>query len=209
MKMSAIFISEDDELYRTFRRALGELANIRLERCIGKLGKKDKVVIYPMKGREFSSWYCGEFRSKKKALNALIVIGTEDNESFLKQNPVFENYPDEHAYFQIPFSLRSFLDRISMLKPIYDQTTRRLMLTDFCHEYEYKLITHDLKIIKDNKNETIDNLSQVKDFYRSKGDAEVTKIIDDKIKEIQTKDDWLQVALEIKNYLKERLKGKA
>jgi hypothetical protein len=75
--------------------------------------------------------------------------------------------------------------------------------------YEYKLITHDLKIIKDNKTATIDNLLQVRDFYLSKGDNKIVKIIDKKINEIQNRDDWEQIVLEMKNDLVERLRGES
>jgi hypothetical protein len=207
VKKSATLVSEDEELYRALKRASKAIANIRLEKYFRKVNGKDKVVIYQLNSREFSSWYCGEFRTKKRALNPLIIIGTEDKESFLHQNPILKFYSDEHAYFQIPFSLRKFLDKISNLKHIYDQSTRKLMVKEFCSGYEYKLITHDLKIIKDNKTATIDNLLQVRDFYLSKGDNKTAKIIDKKIEKIQSRDDWEQIALEMKNDLVERLRG--
>lgn len=209
MNRSAILRSEDEEFYKALKRALEAIANIELERYSGKVNGKSKVLIYVLNNRDINSWYCGEFRTKKMALNPLIVIGTEDNESFLKRNRVFKAYSEEHAYFEIPFSLRSFLDKISMLKPIYNQITRKLMVKDFCGGYEYTLITHGLKIIRGDKDATIDNLLGGRDFYRSKGDNKTAKVIDEKIKEIQSRDDWEQVALEIKNYLEERLRDKA
>jgi hypothetical protein len=45
VKKSAIFVSEDEGLYRALKRALKAIANINLEKYSGKVNGKDKVVI--------------------------------------------------------------------------------------------------------------------------------------------------------------------
>jgi len=204
-----ILISENEELYKSFKRAFKAIVNLKVVGYLIKFGIKQNIVMnITIDNNDINTWLWGEFRSIKKALNPLIVIGTEDKESFIKKNPVFSAYSDEHAYFRIPFDLNNFLGKVRNMKPIYDNVTRKLMVKDFSKGYEYTLITHDLKIIKGDKTPTIENLLQIRDFYQSKGDNKTAKIIDEKVKAINSKDDWEQVALEIKNYLEERLRGK-
>jgi len=142
---------------------------------------------------------------RNKALSPLIVIGTEHFESFIKRNPVFSVYSDEHAYFQIPFELIALIDKLSQMKPIYDHEIRRRIVADYSHDYGYKLITHDLKIIQGDKRATIDNLSQVKDFLISEGNFDLVQIIDGKLMEIQYSPDWEEIALDIRSYLIEKM----
>ena len=205
-----ILISENAELYKSFKRAFKAIINLNVVGYLIKFGIKQNIVMnIAMENNNINAWLWGEFRSIQKALNPLIVIGTKDKESFIKRNPVFSAYSDEHAYFRIPFDLNNLLGSIHNMKPIYDSVTRKLMADGFSKGYEYKLITHDLKIIKGDKSATIENLLRVRDFYQSKGDNKTAKTIDEKVKAINSKDDWEQAALEIKNHLEERLGSKS
>lgn len=201
--MKALLLSGNNELFSSLKRAMKFLVNIDLLKFSGRF-HKNNTVIYDMDKNEIDSWLWGKFRIK--ALSPLVVIGAEDKDSFINKNPVFSAYSDEHAYFQIPFELSIFIDKVHNMKPVYDHVTRKQMVKDFSNEHEHKLITHDLKIIKGDKTATIDNLLQVRDFYRSKGHRKIVNIIDEKIKEIQTKDNWEKIALEIKQHLEEGLK---
>ncbi len=205
LNKKAVLISENEELYGSFKRAFKTIANFELIRYSGEFKRKQNVVISIKEDNDIDSWLWSEFRTKKKALNPLIVIGTKDKSSFFNSNPVFTDYSKEHIYIQIPFDLMELLNAISKLKPIYDNVTRKLIVSDYSKGYEYKLITHDLKIIKGDQQTTIDNLIKVKEFYSSKGNSKIVKIINERIKGIQANDDWEQTALEIKQYLEERL----
>lgn len=206
MNKRAILISEDDEVYCSFKRALKFVDDIEIMKFSGKF-KKKLSVIYDINNVNLDSWLWGDFRTKKKALNPLIVIGTEERSRFLTNQPVFNTYSNVHAYFQIPFDLKELINSINTLKPIYDDITRKLIVDEYSKGYEYILITHDLKIIKRDLDTTIDNIVKVRDFYHYRDKKKISKIIDDKIIEMQTKGNWEEIAFEIKQYLEERLKG--
>lgn len=202
-----LLVSENEGLYKSLRRALKATGAIKVENYAGGFYGKQSVVIKIMDNNSIDAWLWMEFR--KRALNPLIVIGMENKSSFIQNNPVFANYPEEHAYFQIPFDLNVLSTTIGKLKPIYDNVTRKLIVNGYSKGYEYKLITHNLKIIKGDKSATIKNLLQVKDFYHSKGDNKMAKIIDEKVKEISNnKGNWEEVAWSFKQYLEKRLETK-
>ncbi len=200
-----VLLYDNDEIYNSFKRAFKAIANIEVEKYSNNINK-NVVVMYMKSIDNIEHWMWKEFR--KKSLNPLIAIGFENNKSFINKNPVFVDYYKEHAYIQIPFDLTEILSIIKDLKPIYDNVTKKIIINDYSKGYEYILITHDLKIIKGNKTATIDNLIGVKEFYHSKGDSKVVKTINEKIKEIETNDDWEQIAFKIKQDLEEKLKGR-
>ena len=170
---------------------------------------KHNIVIFVLENnKDFDSWLWSEFRTKKKALNPLLVIGIENKHSFINRHPIFINYSDEHAYIQIPFDLPELLNTINNLKPIYDHVTRKLIVADYSKGYEHKLITHDLKIVEGDKKATIGSLKNARDFYDSTGEKEIVKLIDEKIKIMENMDEWEQVAVEVKEYLESRFKAK-
>ncbi len=201
----AIFCSNDEELYNAFRRALKYLPRIDLIKYSGRFNKLN-VVIYAMENDEIDSWLWGQFRRKSRS--PLLIFGFEEKGSFISKNPVFAAYPDEHAYFQIPFDVRNFIDKMQNMKPIHDDVTRRGMVDGFSRGYEHKLVTHDLKIIRGDKTASINTLLEVQSFYHSKGDSETAKIIDKRVKDIESQDDWEQIALDCRTYLIERLARK-
>jgi len=199
----ATLYSTSEDLYSSLKRALKFIAGIDLLRFSERF-HKNITVIYDMDKNEFDSWFWGKFRIK--ALSPLVVIGTEDKDLFINKHPVFSAYSDEHVYFQIPFDLKKMIFAIKKLKPIHDHNTRKYMVGDFSKGYEIRLITHDLKVIKGNKQSTMDNILKAKDFYYTKGDTKIVSFISRKIKEMQTKEHWEDTAFEIQRYLEERLK---
>jgi hypothetical protein len=200
--MRALLVSSNNELFNSLRRALRYLASIDLRLFSGRL-TDGSTVIYVMENDDIDSWLWGQFR--KKSRSPLLVLGFEDKVSFISRNPIFGVYAEEHAYFQIPFDLRNFIAKIQNMRPIYDDVTRELLVDEYSKGYEHKLITHDMKVIKGDKAASLDNLRQVRDFYQSKGDWKATRIIHEKIKAIETADDWEHVAFNLRKYLIERL----
>ncbi len=201
-----ILISKSEELNKSFNRAMKAIAKAGVVKYTGKFGNKFTVVILILESNNVDTWLWGTFR--KKANNPLIIINMEDKKSFLNRNPVFSVYSDEHAYFQIPFDLNEFINTVINLKPIHDDVTRKLIVNDYSKGYEYKLITHDLKIVEGDKKATIENFLKVRDFYDSIGEKKIIKLIDEKIKIMENMDEWEQVAVEAKEYLESRLKAK-
>lgn len=206
----ATLICASEELYKSFKRAFKAIANYEVVKYSGKFKGKQNIIMNIIENYDnMDSWLWGEFRTKKRALNPLIVIGIESGKKLMDKYPIFLDYPDEHAYFQIPLDLKGLLNTVNRLKPIYDNDTRRIIVSDYSKGYEHKLITHDLKIIKGDKQATMNNLLAAKNFYHAKGDREILKIIDGSIKEIQMQDDWEQIAMDTKQYLEERLKTRS
>lgn len=205
MTSKVSFFSDNEELYSSFKRALRAVGDIDVSKNL----VKNSIVMFVMENnKDFGSWLWGEFRTKKKAINPLLVIGTEDKASFLVRFPVFSTYSDEHAYIQIPFDLSELLNTINNLKPIYDHVTKKLIVADYSKGYEHKLITHDLKIVERDKKAAVENFLKVRNFYDSIGEKEIVKLINEKIKIMGNMDEWEQVAVEVKEGLESRLKAK-
>jgi hypothetical protein len=204
-KKKVILINnENEDLYKFFKRALKTITDINVIRYNGKFGNKQKIVVFILENNHFYTWLWSEFRTK--ALNPLIVIGLEDKSFFISKNPVFATYKEEHAYFQIPFDLKNLITTIERLKPIYDHTTRKLIVADYAKGYEHKLITHDLKIIKGDKKTTIDNFFKVKEFYASKGERKLVNFLNNKLELLTNLNEWEDKAVEIKEFLEQSLK---
>jgi len=197
--------NENVYFYKSFKRALKEIADINVVRYNGKFGNKQNIVLLFLENNHFDTWLWSEFRTK--ALNPLIVIGLEDKSSFISKNPVFTTYKEEHAYFQIPFDLKNLITTIERLKPIYDHITRKLIVADYAKGFEHKLITHDLKIIKGDQKATIDNFLKVQEFYASKGERKLVNFIDKKLELLNSLNEWEHIAVEIKKYLEHSLKN--
>lgn len=205
-KKDVIIISKSEELYRSLKRAINTIANINATQYESKYGNKQAIVIYIIEDVEIDSWLWGEFR--KKALNPLIVIGFEDKRSFISKHPLFVDYSEEHAYIQIPFDLIELIKTLIKLKPIYNHAIRRVIVNDYSKAFEHKFITHDTKIIKEDKVQTISNFLQAKDFYSEKAENEIVKIIGKEVGLIKKSDDWQQIAFNLKKYLEARLKDR-
>jgi len=200
--MKALFISNNHDLFNSLRRALRYLASIELCLFSGRF-TEGNTVIYVVENDEFNSWLWGQFR--KKSRSPLLVFGFEKKDTFISRNPVFVAYSDEHAYFKIPFELPLIVDRLSRVKPLRDHDTRKRMVADYSQGYEFKLITHDLKIIQGNKDLTLDNFLQIRDFYLSQDNTNFVKIIDDKLVVIKESGEWESLALDLRNILIEKV----
>lgn len=202
-----IFIGEKIDLYNAFKRAFEFAKQATVLPYKGKLLSRNNVVLISF-DCSFEAWYWGDFRGKRRALNPVVVVGTDVEDVFLEKYPVFVPYKGEHAYFSIPFDLDKLIKKALSLKPIFDQDTRKAMVRDFGQGYEWRLIDHDMKIIKGDKSSSLKNLLAINEFYKSKGDNEAVRLINARIKEMQTTPDWEQLLLRIRNTLIERYKAR-
>jgi len=205
MNSSAIItISKDEDVKLSLNRAINFLSDIKLKDYKGRF-YKDWTVIYLMESEEnLVEWLCGEFRVR--ALSPLIVIGTEDKGEFYNKFPLFKDYSEEHKYIQIPFEIDELVEAIRSVKPIYDHATRRILYNDHCKNYEYKLITHDLKIIENDRNKTIEHFRNVLNYYKICGLRATADKIEKTLKEIATNDNWVELSERLKAELLERCK---
>jgi len=197
-----IIFFDNEELYKSYKRALEVIADMQIAKYSDKSNDKSDTVLYTL--NEPDSWW--EFRTNKKALNPLIIFGFEDEDTFVKRNPAIKAYNKEHAYIQIPFDLNSLIKVIKKLNPLYDHATRKMMVNNYLNRYEHKLITHDLKIIGNDKKVTISNFKKVVNFYKSKGMKEIASEINSGIKNIEQNKNWQHIALSMKECLENRLK---
>jgi hypothetical protein len=198
-----VVISENVELSNALKRAFKALADIEIVKNL----RSECCVIFVLDHvKDFDSWLWGEFRMRKKALNPLIVIGTDEEDVFISRNPLFSTIKDQHTYFQIPFDLQYLLDVIKQMKPIHDQDTRRLIVCDFSKGYEHRLVMHDFKIIKGDNKQTRDHIETVRNFYKDKGDVVTVRFIENKLKEMESNEAWNVVACELKAYLEEKMR---
>lgn len=202
LNRQAVLISENEELYKSLRRALYAVGNLEVSKR-GYTQDKNGVLIYVDNNKEnLEKWICEKFRSRY--LNPVITLGIEIKEDFEARLPLFKDRPYSHSYLSIPFTLKKLIDQIGKVKPIYDSVTRKIMHEDYCKLYEYKLITHDLKILSGDKEKTIKNFYTARDFYRRKGDKNTVKFIAGAVEKIKEKNDWERVAQDAKKILESK-----
>lgn len=201
MERKVIIVSEDEEFYESLNRAFKAFLDIEVIKLKKSFGREMDIILYCLNNgsKDFGNWLCGVFR--KKSCNPLVVLGVMDKESFIRENPVFRDYPYNHAYIPIPFKLQQIMDTLNTIKPIYDEVTRKFIIKDYCKNYEYTLITHELKIIDDDKIMTINNIEKVKDFYKGKGDKDKVNFLTEKMEKIKVDDGWLSIAIDLKQRL--------
>ncbi|MEW6419758.1 MAG: hypothetical protein AB1480_16865 [Nitrospirota bacterium] len=210
MERKIIIVSEDEELRESFNRAFKTLLGIKVIKFNKSFDRKTDIILYYLNksSKDFDGWFCGLFR--KKSLNPLIVIGINNEGAFIRDNPVFRNHPYNHAYITIPFRLQQFMDILNKIKPVYDDDTRMFIVNDYCKNYEYSLVTHELKIINKDKEKTLNNFAIVRDFYKGAGNKNKVNFIDGIMKKIKENDDWLNIAIKAKQTLVNDVeKGKA
>jgi len=207
IKKKCIIVTDNDELYLSFRRAIRVHCGLDVIKFDGKYGDKNSVVLL-FEESNFESWLWGEFRGRKSALNPLVLLGTEDEASFKQRNAVFKPYSAEHTYLRIPFDLKQLVQVIEEMKPIFDQVTRKIIVNNFAKEYEWKLITHDLKIIAGDKDSSIRNIMKAQEYYASINDMTAINCIKDGLESIDPDSDWERCLLDIKEDLVRRYKGK-
>lgn len=199
--------SDDEELHGALKRVLSATGGIAFAEHKAVIRNKNVVLLYVDSDKQkIEEWIWGRFR--KKCLNPLIVIGVARKKEFLKRHPVFEDHPHSHCYVSIPFKLKCLVEKIIELKPLYDSVTRAIIYEHYCQEYEYRLVTHDLKVLSDDKKKTMENLCKVSDFYRAKGDDDIAKYLAEITRKIEReKNDqiWRQVGMDAKKFLEDRL----
>jgi hypothetical protein len=200
-KRKIIFFSEDEELYKSFNRAFAALLGIEVIKFKKGFGREMDFILYCLNNcsKDFGNWFCGVFR--KKSRNPLIVVGVMDKKSFIQENPVFIGHPYNHIYISLPFRLQEFIDNLVKIIPIYDEDTRKFIIKDYCKNYEYTLVTHELKIMSNDKKKTLNNFSIVKDFYKGEGNSNKVKFLTEIMQKIKENSDWLNITVKAKQTL--------
>jgi hypothetical protein len=136
MKMEIVFISKNEELYKSFKRAFKVIYDVQISVPKRRFTHDNIVVVYDLvrNAKELERWLCSMFRQKSR--NPLVVLGVVDKESFIQENSAFRNHPYNHAYLTIPFELQQLVDILNKIKPIYDEDTRKFIVKDYCKNYE-------------------------------------------------------------------------
>lgn len=200
----AIFVSNNEEYFSALAIAFECSQRIKLFKYEGKYINKNYIVIYLLdESNNFDSWFWNDFR--KRTLNPLVVIGAEDEETFIKKHSVFKKYQYAHEYFPL-FKFKQLMATVLTMRPIFNQDTRREIVRREATGFEWQLIDHDLKIIKNDKGKTLANLLAVRDFYQSKGDTETLKLIKTRLIEFDRNPDWARDIFVLKQELLDRYK---
>jgi hypothetical protein len=204
MSKRVIVISKDEEIKDALNRALRFITCHEAVGFGGRFYRNTPVLYIHETDDAFDRWLCGQFRAR--ALSTLIVLGVMKKEEFLQRYPIFRTYSQEHIYIKVPFELDELIEAIRSAKPIYDHATRRILYNDYCKNYEYKLITHDLKIIENDRNKTIEHFRNVLNYYKICGLRATADKIEKTLKEIATNDNWVELSERLKAELLERCK---
>lgn len=207
-RKNIIIVSGDKELYRSCRRAFKALLCIEVINYKKSFHDADDPVLYFSDDTSniIANWLCSVLRNKSR--NPIIVAGIEDAALFKKRNPIFEKFPYNHAYMQIPFELQQFRNILDELKCLYDEDIRKHMVKDYCKNYKYEMVTHALKIIANDKTTTLAYFKKVRDYYNGEGNRNKVKFIEGICQEIGIKEDWIDIAIAAKQYLIDNLEEK-
>ncbi len=204
MSKRVLVISKDKEIKNALKRALKFITDHRASGFNGRFYRNTPVLYVHETEEGFDRWLCGQFRAR--ALSPLIVIGMMKKEEFFERYPLFRTYSQEHVYIEVPFELDELVKAIESVRPIYDQATRRIIYNDYCRGYEYKLITHDLKIIENDRNKTIEYFRYVLDYYKTRNLRAMAERIEHVLEEIATKDNWVELAKQLKTEILQKWK---
>ncbi|MBT5420489.1 MAG: hypothetical protein HOK80_06330 [Candidatus Cloacimonetes bacterium] len=124
MTDSIIILSEDEEVYKSLKRALGvfEITANKWEDTTGKIPKRQPILVYADNRDLLYKWLWIEIRVHYKCLNPFIAISynelspTED-----LRDLVFSKEWESYKYLQNPFSLCELSESINDLKPLENQ----------------------------------------------------------------------------------------
>lgn len=144
-RKSIIFISEDDELFKAFKRALKAVGNIEVFKFKGNLLENGKsLVLLTTTEENLQELFYEKIRSQY--LNPVIVTGFKDKALFEKEYPLFYDHPYNHAYLRIPFELEELIILFNDMIPISSQVIRLAICgSDGGYKgYILTLLSHDL-----------------------------------------------------------------
>ncbi len=203
-----VVITDNEELYIALERAFRFLLGMRCVRMDSEasIGKNSPILIILFEEQKVKSWLWEKIR--KKYLNPVLVIGTEDIVDFEKRNPVFKHYLHSHYYIQVPFLLQDIITRItSFLKPIYNQQERKLIYNCYSKRETalLKLLDHDL--LK-NKKGCIDIFRQVKKYFLERNDQKMANYIASCLEKIKKEEMWANQAYQLAKILKDNIRGR-
>ena len=201
----AVF-TDNEELYSSLTRAFRAVYGVKIVIFRDLARKAETPVIYDNLTADegtFEKWVCGFFRRKLR--NPLVVIGATDEESFIRTHPILSVYCYNHAYVSVPCGLEQLHAALTKLKPVDDEDTRRFIINDYCRDYEYALVTHDLKIVGGDRDLTILNFERVRDFYQGKRDRKTVEYLKMMLSRMRKEPVWMSTAQEAQKELIEKV----
>lgn len=114
-----VLISENEELYKPFERALGHLENTDLLHNMQEDNNRNAIIIYAADRESLYKYLWNEIRLIHKKKNPVIVLSYHELDSSVDiRDKVFEKLWNSHAYFQIPFNLKELLNSFKQLTPL-------------------------------------------------------------------------------------------
>ena len=198
-----ILSSEDEELYRTLRRALRTVGDIEVDQFTEEsLKNKNRIVLLAVPEEEnIRELVYSKIRSRY--LNPIVIIGYKDRDLFKKEYPLFEDHPFNHLYIDVPFKLEKFVAALWDMVPISSQAIREAICgSDPGYKsYLLKLLSHDLL---SEKERCVEILGLVSDYLKDKKLCEEIEATANKIK--MESSDWPAIASRIGRELENRIK---
>ena len=190
-----VLVSEDEELYRAFRRALRAVGDITVFKFTeDSLKNKRKIILLlAVDENNLQEWFYGRIRGAKY-LNPVMVIGFEEEKQFKKKHPLFDDHPYNHVYIKAPFNLLDFVNLLNDMVPISSQSIRKAICGgDSGYKgYLLKLLSHDL--LKDRER-CIEILLMACNYVK---DKKLAKEARESIKVLREKEGiWHTIAFEI------------
>ncbi|MCR4342890.1 MAG: hypothetical protein NUV40_03245 [Patescibacteria group bacterium] len=167
MNKEVILFSENDELFKAFKRALKAVRGVEVCKFKTELLENEKrIVLITITEGNLQELFYEEIRSKYR--NPVIVTGFEDRLIFEKEHPLFYDHPYNHTYLGIPFELEELINLFNEMIPISSQPIRQAICgSDRGYKgYILTLLSHDLlkdmdrciKILKMASNFVNDNI---------------------------------------------------
>jgi hypothetical protein len=203
MIKKAIIISEDEELYRTLRRALRAVGNIEVNSFTkDSLKNKNRVILLAVQDDgDIKELIYSKIRSRY--LNPIATIGYTDRDLFKKEHFLFRDHPFNHLYIDVPFDLVELVSNIKDMVPISSQAIREAICgSDTGYKgYLLKLLGHDLL---SEKKRCVEILGLVSDYLKDKKLSKEIEAAANKIK--MESSDWSAIASRISRELKNRIK---
>jgi hypothetical protein len=181
--MRLLFICDSESLFRAYNQVLGTLTDRTIARIssasyiAGLIENKEDIVIIVGDEQMVNKWMWNVIR--KDYLNPVIVLGNDEGEVFLRNNPAFKGGASKyHKYLGPPHALNLLLDAINNASPIYDDDSRKLLFERYGSPYMedrlYRLIDHDLKLY--DKAKDISVLEEALKYSNELGDKKLAEI---------------------------------
>lgn len=141
-------ISENEEFYRSLRRALTSLSGIEVNKSDIILQVEDVkysiFLIYAEDRDILYKWLWNKLRLEHKFKSPVVAFGYHKLDSSADlRDKIFEDDWRSHQYFRIPFSLKELLESFNNLKPI--GSLRKAIEKYADHRGLVKIAFHDLE----------------------------------------------------------------